>query len=240
ATAFAEKTGTFINSDRTVQLGRQAIDPPGEARPDLWIIQQLARRLGLDWPELTAENVFNEMRQCMDSIAGITWQRLQHESVTYPCRHEGDPGTAVLFDHGFPTADGKAKLFPAAIVLPDELPNRDYPWVLITGRQLEHWHTGSMTRRSYVLNELEPEPWVAVNPADLQNLGIPDGGSLRLTTRRGAITLHARSAESSMAGSVFMPFCYHEAAANILTNSALDPVAKIAEVKYCAVNLTAA
>ncbi len=238
ATAFAEKTGTFINSDRTVQLGRQAIDPPGDARPDLWIIQQLARHLGLDWPTQRVEDVFDEMRQCMDSIAGITWDRLQHESVTYPCKHEGDTGSPVLFHDGFPTASGKAKLFLSAIVPPAELPDRDYPWVLITGRQLEHWHTGSMTRRSTVLNELEPEPWVAVHPTDLQNLGIPDGGLLQLTTRRGSITLHARSDESSMTGSVFMPFCYYEAAANILTNPALDPVAKIAEVKYCAVNLT--
>jgi len=237
ATAFSEKTGTFINSDRTVQLGRQAIDPPGEARPDLWIIQQMAHRLGLDWADQNAEDVFNEMRQGMDSIAGITWDRLQHESVTYPCRQEGDPGDPVLFDNGFPTASGKARLFPAAIVLPDELPSREYPWVLITGRQLEHWHTGSMTRRSSVLDALEPDPWVAVNPTDLQNLGIPDGGSLQLTTRRGSITLQARSDQSSMVGSVFMPFCYFEAAANILTNPALDPVAKIAEVKYCAVKL---
>lgn len=238
ATAFAEKTGTFINSDRTVQLGRQAIDAPGEAKPDLWIIQQIARRLDLQWPEQQVEDVFNEMRLGMDSIAGITWQRLQQESVTYPCLREGDPDSPVLFADGFPTASGRARLFPAAIVQPDELPNQDYPWVLITGRQLEHWHTGSMTRRSSVLNALEPEPWVAVNPADLLNLGIPDGGTLQLTTRRGSIALHARSDESSKAGSVFMPFCYYEAAANILTNPALDPVAKIAEVKYCAVNLS--
>lgn len=238
ASAFPEKTGTFINSDRMVQLGRQAIDPPGDARQDLWIIQEMARRLGLDWNYEGAEDVFNEMRLGMDSIAGITWERLQHETVTYPCEQEGDPGEPIIFVDDFPTENGRAKLVPADIIPPDEQPDEDYPFVLITGRQLEHWHTGSMTRRASVLDALEPEPFVAVNPRDLIKLGIQPGAPLTLETRRGKITVNTKADNDSPTGTVFMPFCYYEAAVNKLSNAALDPYAKIAEVKYCAVRLS--
>lgn len=234
-----EKTGSYINSDRTVQMGRQAVDPPGDARQDWWIIQEMARGLDLDWQYSGPEDVFNEMRQAMDSIAGITWQRLQQESVTYPCTEEGDPGTAVLFQQGFPTANGRAKLVPADILPPDEQPDEDYPFILITGRQLEHWHTGSMTRRASVLDALAPEPWVAVNTRDAIKLGLHEGAEILLETRRGSIQSKLRLSDNSPVGTIFMPFCYYEAAANILTNAALDPLAKIAEVKYCAVRLSA-
>lgn len=237
ASAAPEKTGTFINSDRTVQLGRQALEPPGDARQDLWIIQEMGKRLGLGWQYHGPEAVFNEMRKGMNSIAGITWERLQQESVTYPCAEEGDPGHPILFDEYFPTPTGKARLVPADIIPPDEVPDDDYPYILITGRQLEHWHTGSMTRRAAVLDALEPEAWVGVNLRDMQKLGLHDGEQIRLETRRGAIRVAARVTDNSPAGTVFMPFCYFEAAANLLTNAALDPYAKIAEVKYCAVRL---
>jgi formate dehydrogenase major subunit len=240
ASAFSEKTGTFINSDRSVQLGRQAIDPPGDAKQDLWIIQELARRLGQDWQYDSAEPVFNEMRQAMDSIAGITWERLQHESVTYPCTKEGDPGQPIIFTDKFPTASGKAKLVPASIVSPDEVPDADYPFILITGRQLEHWHTGSMTRRASMLDALEPEPYVAVNQRDLIKLGLSAGDYLKLETRRGELTVKTRIDDLTPSGTVHMPFCYFEGAANTLTNAALDPFAKIAEVKYCAIRISAA
>lgn len=240
ASAAPEKTGTYINSDRMVQLGRQAIEPPGDACQDWWIIQEMARRLGLEWHYAGPQQVFNEMRQGMDSIAGITWERLQQESVTYPCPQEGDPGQPVLFTEQFPTPSGRAKLVPAHIIPPDELPDEDYPYVLITGRQLEHWHTGSMTRRARVLDALEPEAWVGLNLRDAQKLGIKDGGWLKLESRRGGLTVQARITDASPPDTVFMPFCYFEAAANLLTNAALDPFAKIAEVKYCAVRLSAA
>ena len=239
ASANPEKTGTYINSDRTVQMGWQAVTPPGEAQQDWWIIQEMARRLGLHWTYSGPEDVFNEMRLAMDSIAGITWSRLQREGVTYPCHEEGDPGEPVIFKEGYPTPSGRAKLVPADIVPPDEQPDKDYPFVLITGRQLEHWHTGSMTRRATVLDALEPEPWVAVNARDALQLGLEENAMLSLQTRRGELKAKVRISDNSPVGTVFMPFCYFEAAANVLTNAALDPQAKIAEVKYCAVRLSA-
>ncbi|MGK0270084.1 MAG: formate dehydrogenase major subunit [Cocleimonas sp.] len=240
AAAVPEKTGTFINSDRTVQMGRQAVTPPGDSKQDWWIIQEIAKRLGLDWTYEGPKDIFNEMRQAMDSIAGITWERLEKESVTYPCENEGDPGEPVIFKNGYPNASGRALLVPADIVPPDEVPDEEYPYVLITGRQLEHWHTGSMTRRATVLDALEPEPWISINMRDALKFGLGDGGKLRLTTRRGEIEANVKITDNSPVGTVFMPFCYYEAAANELTNAALDPSAKIAEVKYCAVKLSAA
>ena len=238
ASAFPEKTGTYINSDRTVQLGRQAIDPPGEARQDLWIIQEVARSIGLNWSYSGPEAVFEEMRQAMDSIAGISYRRLEVEgSVTYPCKTEDDPGNPVIFTEGFPTASGKAKLVPADIIPPDETPDDDFPLVLITGRQLEHWHTGSMTRRASVLDSLEPSPYVAINPRDLLKYDLTEGQLVNVASRRGAVSVAVRADSSITQGVVFMPFCYYEGAANRLTNAALDPYAKIAETKYCAVRI---
>jgi len=239
ASAVAEKTGTYINSDRTVQMGRQAVTAPGDAQQDWWIIQEIARRLGLNWDYSSPKDIFNEMRLAMDSIAGITWERLEKESVTYPCHEEGDTGEPIIFKNGYPTKTGRAKLVPADIVPPDEQPDADYPFILITGRQLEHWHTGSMTRRAAVLDKLEPEPWIAVNARDALQLGLEENNMLSLQSRRGELKAKIRISDNSPVGTIFMPFCYIEAAANVLTNAALDPVAKIAEVKYCAVKLEA-
>jgi formate dehydrogenase major subunit len=236
ATAWPEKSGTVTNTDRMVQLGRRALDAPGEAMPDLWIIQSLGRRLGLDWNYDGPEQVFNEMRLAMPSIAGITWQRLQDESsVTYPCLREGDPGEPVVFIENFPTPTGKARFVPADIIPAAERPDADYPLVLITGRQLEHWHTGAMTRRSGVLDAIEPEATVSLNPLDLDRLGIRPGDVVSVKSRRGAISLYARADDGTPCGAVFIPFCFYEAAANLLTNPALDPFGKIPEFKYCAV-----
>jgi formate dehydrogenase major subunit len=238
ASAYAEKTGTFTNTDRVVQLGRQAIDPPGEARQDLWIIQEIARRLGLDWNYPDARAVFEEMRAAMKSIAGITWERLEKESaVTYPCEHEGDPGQEVIFTDGFPRPNGRARIVPADIIPAAERPDADYPMVLITGRQLEHWHTGSMTRRASVLDAIEPIPTASLHPLDVDALGAEGGDVLTVESRRGKVSLYARADDGIPRGTVFIPFCYYEAAANVLTNPALDPYAKIAEVKYCAVRV---
>jgi formate dehydrogenase major subunit len=243
ASSFAEKTGSFTNTDRFVQLGRQALDPPGNARQDLEIIINLAKRLGLDWSygqgETAVAAVFDEMRHTMPSIGGITWERLQAEdSVTYPCLKEGDPGDSVVFVDSFPTPTGKARFVPADIIPANERPDTEYPLVLITGRQLEHWHTGSMTRRSGVLDSIEPDAVALLHPLDLAALGAEPGDLITIQSRRGKVSLYARADESSPHGSVFVAFCYYEAAINKLTNSALDPFGKIPEFKYCAVRIT--
>ncbi|MGH8807038.1 MAG: molybdopterin oxidoreductase family protein, partial [Noviherbaspirillum sp.] len=238
ASAFPEKSGSFTNTDRLVQLGRPAIDPPGDARQDLWIIQQIAQRLGLNWHYRDVSEVFDEMRRSMPSIAGITWERLLHEhAVTYPCEAEGDAGVPVVFTERFATATGRARFVPADIIPAAEKPDADYPLVLITGRQLEHWHTGSMTRRAAVLDAIEPDPVALVHPLDLDDIGVRPGGIITLQSRRGQVSLYARADEGSPRGAVFVPFCYYEAAVNKLTNDALDPFGKIPEFKYCAIRL---
>jgi formate dehydrogenase major subunit len=240
ATAWPEKAGTVTNTDRMVQLGRPAVAPPGEAKPDLWIINQIARGMGLDWRYDHPKQVFDEMRQGMDSIAGITWERLERDSsVTYPCEKEGDPGEPVVFTTHFPTATGRAKIVPADLISAAERPDDEYPMVLITGRQLEHWHTGAMTRRAGVLDAIEPEPVASLHPLDIAALGLKPGDIVTVASRRGEISLYARADEGTPRGAVFIPFCYYEAAANRLTNPALDPFGKIPEFKYCAVRITA-
>ncbi len=239
AGAFPEKTGTFTNTDRTVQMGRQAVPPPGDARQDLWIIGQIAQRLGLDWHYEHVSEVFDEMRRTMPSIGGITWDRLEREhAVTYPCVNEGDPGDPVVFTEQFPREGGKARFVPADIIPAAERPDAEYPLVLITGRQLEHWHTGSMTRRASVLDALEPDPTLLVHPLELAATGAEPGDLVTLESRRGLVSLYARVDDGMPRGAVFVPFCYYEAAINRLTNAALDPYAKIPEFKYCAVRLT--
>jgi formate dehydrogenase major subunit len=238
ATAWPEKDGTVTNTDRMVQLGRKALEPPGEARADLWIINQLARGIGLDWNYAHPREVFDEMRRCIDSIAGITWERLERDSsVTYPCPNEGDPGEPVVFREVFPTATGRAKFVPADLIPAAEHPDAEYPMVLITGRQLEHWHTGAITRRSGVLDAIEPEPTALVHPLDLAAAGARPGEVITVASRRGRISLYARADDGTPRGCVFVPFAYYEAAANLLTNPALDPFGKIPEFKYCAVKL---
>ncbi|HYE41076.1 MAG TPA: formate dehydrogenase subunit alpha [Ramlibacter sp.] len=240
ATAWPEKDGTVTNTDRMVQLGRKALEAPGEAKEDLWIIVQLAKRLGLDWRYEHPKDVFNEMRQCMDSIRGITWERLERDSsVTYPCENEGDAGQPVVFQTHFPTATGKARFVPADLIPADERPDAEFPMVLITGRQLEHWHTGAMTRRAGVLDAIEPEPVASLHPLDMAEKGIQPGGVVTVESRRGRISLYARADDGTPRGAVFIPFAYYEAAANMLTNPKLDPFGKIPEFKYCAVRLQA-
>jgi formate dehydrogenase major subunit len=239
ASAFPEKTGTFTNTDRLVQLGRQAIDPPGDAKQDLWIIQEIAKRIGLDWNYRHVSEVFDEMRHTMPSISGITWDRLEREhAVTYPCTHEGDPGEPVVFVEDFPREGGKARFVPADIIPAAERPDAEFPMVLITGRQLEHWHTGSMTRRATVLDAIEPDPVALIHPLDIAGLGVKPGELVTIESRRGKVTLYARADEGSPRGAVFVPFCYYEAAINKVTNDKFDPVAKIPELKYCAIRLT--
>jgi formate dehydrogenase major subunit len=240
ASAFPEKTGTFTNTDRLVQLGRQALTPPGEARQDLSIIVAMAKRLGLDWSYADPSEVFAEMRKAMPSIAGVTWERLEREhAVTYPCEKEGDPGTRVVFTENFPTATGKGKFVPAKVIPAAEQPDSAYPFVLITGRQLEHWHTGSMTRRTEVLDAIEPDPVASLHSLDLAAMHVDPEGMITVASRRGSISLKARADDGTPRGAVFIPFCYYEAAANLLTNPVLDPFGKIPEFKYCAVRVSA-
>ncbi len=241
ASAFAEKSGTYTNTDRRVQLGRPVIPPPGDARQDLWIIQQIGQRLGLPWNYAGPAEVFAEMAMTMPSFKNITWERLQRDgAVTYPVDGPEVPGNDIIFKTGFPTASGRAKIVPANIRPPDELPDMEYPMVLSTGRVLEHWHTGSMTRRAGVLDAIEPEAMVFLAPRELQRLELEPGDLLRVETRRGAIEVKVRADSEVPVGMVFMPFCYAEAAANLLTNPALDPTGKIPEFKFCAARVSPA
>jgi formate dehydrogenase major subunit len=221
-----------------VQLGRQVLDPPGDARQDLWIIQELARRLDLSWDYADPAHVFDEIRRCTPSMAGITWDRLERDhAVTYPCRNEGDPGTEVLFEDRFPTPTGRGRLKGVDYAPAAEVPDDDYPLVLITGRLLEHWHTGAMTRRATVLDAIEPVPMVSLNPVQVRDLGIRQGDTVTLETRRGTVAALVREDAAIPDGAVFLPFCYAEAPANLMTNPELDPDGKIPEFKYCAVRV---
>ncbi|HBK36066.1 MAG TPA: formate dehydrogenase subunit alpha, partial [Halomonas sp.] len=238
ASAWPEKDGTVTNTNRQVQLGRAALPLPGDAKPDWWIIQEIANRFGLGWRYQHPQDVFAEMQQGMHSFNHISWERLAREnSVTYPCPAEDAPGQDVVFSDAFPRAGGLAKFAPTPPLPPDEPVDDDYPTVLTTGRQLEHWHTGSMTRRAQVLDALEPEAVASLSPGELNRLGVVPGEKLTITTRRGTITLTARVDDKIPDGMVFVPFAYAEAAANLLTNPALDPYGKIPEFKYAACRL---
>ncbi|HTV79585.1 MAG TPA: formate dehydrogenase subunit alpha [Steroidobacteraceae bacterium] len=239
ASAFAEKSGTFTNTDRRVQMATPVLNPPGDARQDLWIIQEIGKRLGLPWNYPGPAEVFAELATTMPSFNNITWERVERErSVTYPVDAPDVPGNDIIFTDGFPTASGRAKIVPAHIRPPDEVPDMDFPMVLSTGRVLEHWHTGSMTRRAGVLDALEPEAVVFLSPRELHRMDLEPGGKLKLETRRGAIEVKVRADSDVPVGMVFMPFCYAEAAANLLTNPALDPAGKIPEFKFCAARVT--
>ncbi|MCZ6579786.1 MAG: formate dehydrogenase subunit alpha [Gammaproteobacteria bacterium] len=241
ASGWAEKDGTVSNTDRRVQLGKAAVPLPGETRQDLWIIRDLGKGLGLDWNYTHVSEVYEEMRGAMPSITGITWERLvENSSVTYPCKDADDPGQSVVFVEDFPTPNGRARLVAAKSIPADEQPDDEYPLILMTGRQLEHWHTGSMTRRTEVLDALEPVPVVYVSREDLQAIGLEAGGEIVASSRRGELRAFARTDLAMKPGEVFIPFCYHEAAANLLTNEALDPIGKIPEFKFCAIKLRAA
>jgi len=239
ASAHAEKLGTYTNTNRQVQLGRPAVSPPGDARQDWQLICEIARRMGLDWDYAGVPEVYEEMRALMPSLANIPWSRIEREgSVTYPADAEDEPGREILFGEGFPTKDGRARIVPADLLPPDELPDQEYPMVLTTGRLLEHWHTGAMTRRAGRLNDLEPEPVASMHPREIERLGASPGEPIRVETRRGTIDLTLRADRDVSAGMVFIPFCFGEAPANLLTNPQLDPFGKIPEFKFCAARVS--
>ena len=237
ASTLYEKSGTVSNTNRQVQMVRPAVTPPGDAREDWAITTDIAQRLGLGWTYTHPSEIFAEMKLTMKSLDNITWQRLEKETVTYPSLSPEDPGQAVVFGDGFPRPEGRARFTPAAVIAPDEAPDAEYPMVMTTGRQLEHWHTGSMTRRSRVLDAVEPEANCSMNPKTLRKMGVAPGELVRLTTRRGSIEIMARADRAISEDMVFVPFAYVEAAANILTNPAIDPYGKIPEFKFSAVRV---
>src|SRR5450830_255123 len=241
ASAWPEKDGTVTNTNRQVQMGRQALPLPGDARQDLWIIQDLAQRMGEKWNYKHVSEVFEEMARLMPALDNISWERVAREDhVTYPTDAPDQPGRDVVFDKGFPRPGGFGKLVAAKLTPPDETPDHDYPFILTTGRQLEHWHTGAMTRRASVLDALEPSAVASVSRGTLEKLGLKPGDRLRVTTRRGEVELASRQDDAIPDGVVFIPFAFVEAAANILTNPALDPFGKIPEFKFCAAKVEAA
>jgi formate dehydrogenase major subunit len=249
ASAFAEKWGSVTNTDRLIQVGRPALNPPGQARQDLWAIEQIGRRLGLPWAywreedgdghaaaEAPVARVYEEMRTVMEPLAGVPWSRLVREdAVVTPAEREDEPGHAVVFVDRFPTADGRATLVPARFAAGPEQPDHDYPFVISTGRVLEHWHTGAMTRHSGVLDALAPVPTISIHPDDAQRLGLRHGAAIRVESRHGEIEGVADVTRAVNPGHLFVPFAYWEAAANKLTGSALDPFGKIPGFKVTAV-----
>jgi formate dehydrogenase major subunit len=235
ASAWPEKDGTVTNTNRQVQMGRQALPLPGEARQDLWIIQDLAQRIGCNWNYQHVSEVFTEMASMMPALDNITWERVAREDhVTYPVDGPDVPGRDVVFDTGIPRPNGLAKLVATKYTAPDEMPDAEYPFILTTGRQLEHWHTGAMTRRASVLDALEPSAVASLSRGTIAKLGIAAGDMVRVATRRGVVELAARQDDAVPDGVVFIPFAYVEAAANLLTNPKLDPFGKIPEFKFCA------
>jgi len=238
ASAWPEKNGTVTNTNRQIQMGRKALEAPGEAKEDWWITNEIGKRLGLDWNYSHPKDIFEEMSRAMPSLKNITWNRLDNEgSVTYPCHSPESKGEEIVFGDSFPTIDGKGKFVPANVTNPDEMPDEDFPMILTTGRQLEHWHTGAMTRRASNLNAIEPEATVSLSPLDILNKKISPGDKIKVATRRGEIDIRVREDRSIPKGVIFIPFCYNEAAANLLTNPALDPFGKIPEYKYCAAKI---
>ncbi len=238
ATTFYEKEGTYTNTDRRVQLGRKVIEPPGEAREDWWITQEISNRIGLPMNYSHPSEIFDELVGVMPNYAGLSYDNLGEGGKLYPNPDpENSDGTVVLFDQQFNTDDGKAHLVAAEWLPAKELPSDEYPFILNTGRLLEHWHTGTMTRRTFVLDAIQPEPHVYMNVADCERMGIDDGDFVRIKSRRGQIELPVRLSHRDVPGTCFVPFHFREAAANVLTIDEIDPMGKIPEFKFCAVSI---
>ena len=235
AACFAEKDGTFTNTERRVQRVRKAVNPPGQAMEDGAIIMELSGRMGYAMNYNLAEEVMREIGGLWPAVAGITYGRIEKGGLQWPCPTLDHPGTPYLFKGGFPR--GKASFTTVGYEPSKELPDRDYPFVLTTGRQLFQYHTGSMTRKVRELNAVAPEAYVEINPADADSLKIETGDLISVSSRRGSVSIKALVTERAPRGMVFIPFHYKEAAANVLTNPELDPVCKIPELKVCAVRI---
>jgi formate dehydrogenase major subunit len=238
ASSYLEKDGTYTNTDRRVQLGRKVLDPPGQARVDWEVVQDIANRVGLGWDYGSPREVFEEIVAVMPNYANLSYDNLGLSGKLYPNPDpEHSDGTVVMFGEKFKTDDGLAHLVPAEWLPAKELPSDEYPVVLSTGRLLQHWHTGSMTRRSYALDAISPRPEVYIHPDDAAGLGLADGEMARVTSRRGTIVLATRFSYRESRGSCFIPFHFREAAANLLTIDEIDPFGKIPEFKFCAVRI---
>ncbi|HEY6776839.1 MAG TPA: formate dehydrogenase subunit alpha, partial [Thermoleophilaceae bacterium] len=238
ASSYMEKEGTYTNTDRRVQIGRKVLEPPGQAREDWRIVCDIATRIGLPMEYDSPREVFDELVSLSPNYAGLSYDNLGREGKLYPNPDpEHTDGTVVLFDEQFGTDDGKAHLVPAEWLPAKELPDEEFPFILNTGRLLEHWHTGSMTRRSYALDSIAPEAHVYLNPDDAEAMGIAEGDYARITSRRGSIELAAKLSFRDTPGTCFIPFHFREAAANVLTIDEIDPTGKIPEYKFCAVKV---
>jgi len=235
AACFAEKDGTFTNTDRRVQRVRKAVEPPGEAKEDSSIIIELSKRLGYEMRYDSIEDVFQESGKLWPALAGISYKRIAKKGIQWPCPTSDHPGTPYLFKGGFPR--GKAAFTVVEYRPSEELPDSNYPLLLSTGRQLFQYHTGSMTRRIDAINKLSPSAYVEIHPDDADKLGIHDGDKVKVSSRRGSIDIKVTISARPLKGVVFIPFHFKEAAANVLTNTALDPISKIPELKVCAVKI---
>lgn len=237
AACFAEKDGTFTNTDRRVQRVRKAVNPPGDAREDSWIIAELSKRFGYEMKYNSLEDIMKEIGRLWPAVAGITYSRIEKHGIQWPCPTPEHPGTPYLFKGGFPRGKGR---FTAVSYRPSaELPDDEYPFVLSTGRQLFQYHTGTMTRKTSAIEAIASQPYVEIHPEDARRLNIADGQKITVSSRRGSIDLAAKITERPLRGMVFIPFHFKEAAANVLTNTATDPVCKIPELKVCAVKIKA-
>jgi formate dehydrogenase major subunit len=237
--SFAEKDGTYVNTERRIQLAERAVEPPGQARGDLEIVIELSNRIGLPTPFSNAAEVMDEIARVTPSWRGVTHDRLRNSGgLQYPVHDRNHKGTDFLFDDRFPTKDGKANFVPVEFLPPAELPDDAYPFILNTGRQMYHWHTGTMTRRSFALDARESTPTVELNPVDAEELGANEGDMVRIASRRGEITIRVRLSNRVARKQIFIPMHYREAAVNLLTNPALDPYAHIPEFKVCAVSVS--
>ena len=236
AVSFAEKDGTFTNTERRIQRVRKAIEPVGNSKPDWWIICQLARKMcDKDFDFENPSEVMEEIARLTPSYGGVTYERLEECGLQWPCPTKDHPGTPILHVGRF--VCGLGKFAPLQYKPPAELPDKEYPLVLTTGRNLYHYHTGTMTRKVAGLNTIEPEGVIEINPADASSLKIKDGDKVKVISRRGEVAVKAKITEKSPPKVVYMTFHFAESAANLLTNTALDPVAKIPEFKVCAVRI---
>jgi len=235
AASALEKDGTFTNTDRRVQRVRAAVPCPGQALPDWRILGLLGPRLGVTDAYDRPEEIMSEIALAAPIYGGIDYRRIDRQGLIWPCPDKDHPGTPILHRDSFPR--GKGRFVPVHSLPPAETTDADYPFVLGTGRVLEHYHTGTMTRKSEGLNRIVPECFVEVNPRDAARLGLAAGQRVRVASRRGEITVRAEITERVAEGHVFIPFHFAEAAANVLTNAACDPQARIPEFKVCAVGL---
>lgn len=235
AVSFAEKDGTFTNTERRIQRVRKAVDPPGQAREDSWIISELSERLGYPMKYDSIEDVFQEIRNVWQGVAGITYGRIEKAGIQWPCTTTDHPGTPYLYKGGFPR--GKAAFTVVEYTPSKELPDKEYPFMLSTGRHLFHYHTGTMIRKEDALNSIEPDAYVEMNAEDGHRLGLGNGQRARISSRRGSIEIKAKFTDRVAKGRIFIPFHYKDAAANVLTNTVLDPISKIPELKVCAVKI---